>query len=94
MANRVIKHEYWENTYPTPQIPKEPDKSKSISELSIPEMYKMLERLRTERDVQEIVRTMKRNSGERETYEEPFKIDTKTPINTILDSVRIGALPK
>lgn len=83
MPNRVIKHEYFETIYPTPQIPKEPDKSKSISELSIPEMYKMLERLRTERDVQEIVRTMKRNSGERETYEEPFKIDTKTPINQL-----------
>ncbi len=83
MANRVIKHEYWENAHPTPQISKEPDKSKSISELSMPEMYKMLERLRAERDIEEMVRTMKRNSGERDTYEEPFKIDTKTPIDQL-----------
>lgn len=85
MANKIVRH-YWDDGVgesPTPPIDQEPDKSKSISELSLKDLYKMTERLRTEREVQFIIGQMKRNSGERDTYDKPFKIDTQTPINQL-----------
>ena len=85
MANKVIKH-YYESveavSSPNPPRP-EPDKTKTISELSSPEIYQMLERLRSERELQSLIRELKRNSGQRDTYDNPFKIDTKTPINQL-----------
>lgn len=81
MANKVIKHYYDEPT--DTRLNLEPDKTKSISELSLPELRRMLERLRSEREVEDTIRDLKRRSGERDTYEEPFKIDTKTPIDQL-----------
>lgn len=81
MANKVIKHYYDEPT--DTRFNLEPDKTKSISELSLPELRRMLERLRSEREVEDTIRDLKRRSGERDTYEEPFKIDTMTPINQL-----------
>lgn len=84
MANKLIirntlKHYYDE------QLPLfvEPDKTKSISELSRAELDGMISRIRSERDLQSLIREIKRNSGERDTYEAPFKIDTSTPINQL-----------
>ena len=85
MANKVIKHYYDESMssvdYPSRLV--EPDKTKSISEMSLIEVRRMLERLRSEREVQSTIRDLKRNSGEIDTYEQPFKIDTTTPINQL-----------
>jgi hypothetical protein len=50
----------------------------------------MLSRLRDEREVQQVIRELKRSSGERDTYEEPFKIDTKTPINQMYHAGILG----
>lgn len=80
MANKVIKHYYDGELV---EIIKEPDKTKSISELSSPEVYKMIERLRGEREIQDLIKSLKRNSGQKDTYEKPFEIDTKTPINQL-----------
>lgn len=84
MANKLIirntlKHYYDEQ----PSTFVEPDKTKSISELSRAELDGMLSRIRSERELQSLIREMKRNSGERDTYESPFKIDTTTPINQL-----------
>lgn len=82
MANKVIKH-YYNSDSDEPSVRLEPDKTKTISELSFPELRRMLERLRSEREVEDVIRDLKRRSGERDTYEEPFKINTKTPINQL-----------
>ena len=81
MANKVIKHYYDEPT--DTRFNLEPDKTKSISELSLPELRRMLERLRSEREVEDIIRDLKRRSGEKDTYEQPITIDTTTPINQL-----------
>ena len=88
MGNKLIKnslkHYYYEDAVSVQRdIPKEPDKTKTISQLSRQEVWDMLSRLRDETEMQRIIRELKRNSGERETPEEPFKIDTKTPINQL-----------
>ena len=81
MANKVIKHYYDEST--DTRFNLEPDKTKSISELSFPELCRMLERLRSEREVEDVIMDLKRRSGEKNTYEQPFIIDTTTPINQL-----------
>lgn len=85
MGNKVIKHYYDEYACKeaSPTIRPEPDKTKTISELSSPEVYQMLDRLRKEIELESLIRELKRNSGQRSTYEQPFKIDTKTPINQL-----------
>ena len=74
MADKVIKHYYDE--LDATRFNLEPDKTKSISELSLPELRRMIDRLRSERESQDLIRSLKRNSGEKDTYEQPFKIDT------------------
>lgn len=87
MGNRVIKHCGNYGCEPmVPNEPPEPDKSKSISQLSRKELWEMLSRLRDETEIQRVIRELKRNSGERDTFEEPFKLDTKTPINQMYHS--------
>lgn len=91
MANRVvIAHNYGyanESVAPfEPPEPLEPDKSKSISQMSRKELWEMLSRLRDETEIQRVIRELKRSSGERDTYEKPFEIDTKTPINQMYHS--------
>lgn len=87
MANKLIKHCYNEygDSQP-PNEPVEPDKTKSISQLSRKELWEMLSRLRDETDAQRIIRELKRNSGERDTFENPMTVDTKTPINQMYHS--------
>ena len=86
MANRMvikktIKHYHEE--FPDHPQNVEVDKTKSISELSNKELSNMIYRLRNERDAQHIIRELKRNAGEKDSYEHPFKVDTSTPINQL-----------
>lgn len=94
MANKIVrntlKHYYDEPCSVDESIPPEPDKTKSISELSRKELYNMISRLRDETEAQRMIRELKRNSGERDTYENPFKIDTTTPINQLYHYGIIG----
>lgn len=83
MANKVIKHYYDCDVAPANPNFKEPDKTNTISDLSSIELRQMIERLRGERELESLIRDLKRSSGERDSYEEPFKIDTKTPINQL-----------
>jgi uncharacterized protein YktB (UPF0637 family) len=90
MANRLVKksirHCYNPYDYtatPSASVEQNVDKKKSISELSDKELYKMAERLRNEKDIQDLIKSLKRNAGERDTFEKPFIIDTKTPIDQL-----------
>lgn len=92
MANKIIiskalKHYYdgesQTRDFGVPREAEEPDKTKSISELTRRELNMMLNRIGSEKELQRMIMEMKRNSGERDTYEEPFKIDTLTPINQL-----------
>lgn len=88
MANKIIKktlrhyNEVSSESF-APEPPVEPDKSKSISELSQKELLDMMSRLRDEAEIQRIIKELKRNSGERDTFEKPMVVDTKTPINQL-----------
>lgn len=82
MANKVIKH-YYDEVEPTNPNFQEPDKTNTISNLSTVELRRMIDRLRNERELESLIRDLKRSSGERDSYEEPFKIDTTTPINQL-----------
>lgn len=86
MANKMIvkntlKHYYDRPSDPNDSILPEPDKTKSISELSQKELSAMMGRLRAERELQQTIKELKRNAGVRDTYDDPIKVDTKTPIN-------------
>lgn len=89
MANKIIitnklKHYYDEESVSRqmPDFP-EPDKTKSISELTQKELSDMLGRVRAERELQQIIKDMKWNSGERDSHERPLKVDATTPINQL-----------
>ena len=85
MANKIIKntltHCYDESKMPA--ILPEPDKSKSISELSRQELWDMLSRLRDEVEVQNIIKRLKQNAGERDTFEKPMVVDSTTAIRQL-----------
>lgn len=81
MANKVIKHYYYDDVAPRSPELLEPDKSKTISELSSVELSRMLNRIRDERELQNIIRDLKRLSGETSTFETPMITDSSTPIN-------------
>lgn len=85
MANKIVKH--WYNTdtveaFSTTNI-KEPDKSKSISELTTPELRELMSRLGLEREVEQVILDLRRNAGERYSYDDPPRIDTNTPIKQL-----------
>lgn len=91
MANRVVKktdlaHYYYDECQScTPDLAVQDtvNKSKSISELSNIELRKLIERLRNEREAEDIIRSLRRSSGEKDSYENPAKIDTKTPVDQL-----------
>ena len=89
MANKLVKKSlkhYYEDDSGRPIPPAfetEPDKTKSISELNRRELSEMRSRLQTEVEVQRIIKELKRNSGEQDTYSNPVKVDTTTPINQL-----------
>lgn len=68
---------------PRPDVIPEVDKSKSISEMTTEELRRMMGRLRDEREVEEIIRSLRRSAGLKDSYENPAKIDTKTPIDQL-----------
>lgn len=90
MGNQIIKntiqHYYDEKSIPygsyEPIVP-EPDKTKSISELTQKELRDMMSRLGAERELEQLIKDLKRNSGEKDTYDNPFKVDTTTPIDQL-----------
>lgn len=95
MANRVvratdIKHCY--EAYPSEPnpLPPEVDKSKTIADLSSVELRRLINRLREEREAEDIIRNLRRSSGEKDTYENPAKIDTTTPVNQLYHHGIIG----
>ena len=95
MGNRIVKRTLQHyNKYEVRSDPSngpiEPDKSKSISELSQEELRNMIGRLGAERELESIIRELKRNSGERDTYESPFVVDTTTPIDQLYHHGIIG----
>jgi len=87
MANRLIKQSAIKHCYdsyscnPKPFAPTEVDKSKAISELSADELRNLINRLHDEREAEDVIRSLRRSAGEQDTYENPAKIDTKTPVN-------------
>lgn len=84
IINRSLKHYYDdEPSRPSDSEFVEPDKTKSISELSQKELNNMMRRIGSERELQQMIKEMKRNSGERDSYENPMKVDTTTPINQL-----------
>lgn len=89
MANRIVKqsalaHYYNETCYDsTPSVPIEADKTKALSELSTSELRVLINRLRDERDAEELIRSLRRSAGEKDTYENPAQIDTKTPVDQL-----------
>lgn len=92
MANRVIKQNelshYNESYYDYPVSPSqitipEVDKSKSISEMTLDELRRLIGRLRDERDAEDIIRSLRRSAGQKDTFENPAKIDTNTPIDQL-----------
>ena len=89
MANRVVKRTSIAHCYdtcscdPAPSVQTEVDKTKTISELSTDELRKMINRLRDEREAEDIIRSLRRSSGEKDTYENPVPIDTKTPVDQL-----------
>lgn len=96
MGNKIIKksltHYYDEySNQPTQPFtpPPEPDKSKSISELNQQELRDMISRVGAERDLQSIIKELKRNAQE-ESFEKPFKVDVTTPIDQLYHYGTIG----
>jgi len=78
----VVKH----GDLPTgePYFEPEPDKSKSISQMTMKELLALNRRLQLERETEGIIFDMKRNSGEwRNIYEDSTLpiVDTQTPID-------------
>ena len=90
MANRVIKRTNLSHCYEScdyqPQYfnsAPEVDKTKSISELSDDDLRKLIDRLRNEREVENIIRSLRLSAGQKDTFENPAIIDTTTPIDQL-----------
>jgi len=84
-VENFIKH-YNEEAYAYPMtVTKaiEVDKSKSISEMTFDELRMLINRLRDEREAEDVIRSLRRSAGLKETFENPAKIDTKTPIEQL-----------
>ena len=97
MGNKIIKksltHYYDEySSQPTQPFtpPPEPDKSKSISELNQQELRDMISRVGAERELQSIIKELKRNANEEDSFEKPFKVDVTTPIDQLYHHGIIG----
>lgn len=61
----------------------EVDKSKSISQLTMPELQALTDRLSAEKYAEELIRSLKSNSGEKSDFYNPISIDTTTPVNQL-----------
>ena len=89
MANRIVKQTEISHCYdsyscaPASPVITEVNKAKAISELSTEELRNLINRLRDEREAEDIIRSLRRSAGEKDTYENPAKIDTKTPVDQL-----------
>jgi len=90
MANRVVKlsefKHYNEESYAYPMsLSKvvEVDKTKSISEMTFDELRMLINRLRDEREAEDVIRSLRRSAGLKDTFENPAKIDTTTPVEQL-----------
>jgi hypothetical protein len=92
MANKVIKHYYEEAvSCGPPYMPNtEVDKTKVIAELSKVELANLISRLRLEREAEQLILDLRRNSGEKWDYDNPPKVDTKTPVNQLYHEGVLG----
>ena len=81
MANVIVKH--YGETRNDFVIDADPDKTKSISELTREELGKLITRLNMEREAEQAILDLRRNAGERSSYDAPSKVDTRTPINQL-----------
>lgn len=88
MANRIVKlqpktlaHCYDCMPYQPPKIP-EVDKTKPIGDLTRDELRQLIDRLRDEREAENIILQLRRSSGQ-DTYEKPGVVDTSTPVNQL-----------
>lgn len=81
---KPIIHYYDSDCYPvSSEPPTEVDKNKAISDLSAQELRKLIDRLRNEREAEDIIRSLRRSSGEKDSYEKPLIVDTVTPVNQL-----------
>lgn len=90
MANKIIKKSlaHYYNEYsspPNPPLPPppEPDKSKSISELNRQELVDMINRLGAERELESLIKDLKRNAQEEDGLFKPVRVDVTTPIDQL-----------
>ena len=91
MANKIVKRTellHYNSEYdvcPSPGIPiSSPiDKSKSISDFDDEGLNKLIYRLRNEKEAEDIIRSLRRSAGEKDTYENPLSVDTTTPVNQL-----------
>lgn len=97
MANRIVKLDelkhYNEESYAYPMsVTKavEVDKTKSISDMTSDELRMLINRLRDEREAEDTIRSLRRSAGQKDTFENPAKIDTKTPIEQMYHSGILG----
>lgn len=61
----------------------EVDKSKSISEMTTEELRRLIDRLRNEREAEDYIRVLRRSAGMKDSFENPAKVDTKTPVEQL-----------
>lgn len=83
MANRIVRHCYDSGalcSVPNDEI--EPDKSKSISQLSKKELMALISRLNMEKEAERLILDLRRNA-ERYSYDDTPKVDTQTPVNQL-----------
>lgn len=83
MANRIVRHCYDSGalcSVPNDEI--EPDKSKSISQLSKKELMALISRLNMEKEAERLILDLRRNA-ERYSYDDTLKVDTQTPVNQL-----------
>ena len=92
MANKIIKtqHDGIAHCYDCspsydPALTNNPevDKTKTIAELSQIELQKLINRLRSEREAEEIIRSLRRSAGLKDSYDHPAVVDTKTPVDQL-----------
>ena len=67
----------------TSVVPASIDKSKSISDFDDEGLNKLIYRLRNEKEAEDIIRSLRRSAGEKDSYENPFPINTSTPVNQL-----------
>ena len=82
MKNKYLKHYYNDVSSSEPKPPPEVDKNLTIGGASTEELHRIMSRLYLERDVQNAILDLRRNS-QKDYPIEKEQIDTVTPINQL-----------